>query len=107
MAATAFTIPLLVIDDKEARALADGVLAVSEQYNVVVNPKVAAWLMLVSAGIGIYGPRLYMLNAMKKEAVALQRQMQQERPPVQQSENGVILTESQVTGIAQPPIKFD
>lgn len=48
-----------IIDDKESQALAVAIADVMAQYNIVVNPKVVAWVNLMSVCTAIYGPRAF------------------------------------------------
>jgi hypothetical protein len=65
----------LQIDPKEARLLAEGIMAVQSQYpNVLMSDKQQAWFLLGGAMATVYGPRLFVLRsqmaAAKKQAAA-------------------------------------
>ena len=95
MASVALKQPILAIDAKEARILADAVIDVGRQYSVVVDPKVMAWINLALAGVSVYGPKIfYMMNQRKIPAQTQASPMGQ-----QGQDNGT-------TGSA-PPIKFE
>jgi hypothetical protein len=56
--------PILQIDQKEARLLAEGIVAVQSQYpNVLMSDKQQAWFLFAMACATVYGPRLWMLRS--------------------------------------------
>lgn len=54
---------LLLIDEKEAYALAEAIANVAKQYDIQVNPRVAAGLQLAATAAMIYAPRLLLMKA--------------------------------------------
>lgn len=74
-------IPILQLDDKEAFALAESIQNLAEQYEIKINPKVAAGLQLLGTAAMIYGPRYLMMveaaKAYKAQQEAAARAAQQ------------------------------
>lgn len=68
MAAKFTKIKLFEIETEEAKELADAVIEVGAQYNVVINPKVAAWLNLFGVASAVYGPRIALIVMMKQQS---------------------------------------
>lgn len=63
----------LTIDQQEAEMLASGISDVAKQYDIAINPKLAAWFGLATAAAMVYVPRVPMvidaLNERKKRVV--------------------------------------
>lgn len=55
--ASAISCPELLLDQKEANAIADGVAKVAAEYDVRMDPKTAAWINLATVASAVYGPR--------------------------------------------------
>lgn len=66
MAAMALKSPELVIDDTEAKALSEGILAVQSHYNFAASAEVMAWVNLAAIMLGVYGPRVVLIRERKK-----------------------------------------
>lgn len=60
--------PELALDEAEAKSLADAIRGVSEHYDLVVDPKTAAWGNLGLAVAAVYGPRLFAMAATRRAA---------------------------------------
>lgn len=61
------------IDEEEAQKLAVAITKVQAQYNMVLDPKSAAWIGLIGAAGSVYGPRLagqWMMHKMKRAMAA-------------------------------------
>lgn len=65
MIAVAMKQPLFNIDEREAKMLAIGVIDVGKQYSVEINPKLLAWMNLLGAGVAVYGPKAFIMMAMR------------------------------------------
>lgn len=65
--AAAIKTPELVLDEKEAKAMADAIAEVARYYPMTIDPKTLAWINLASCSAMIYGPRIYLISARKKE----------------------------------------
>ena len=75
MAASKFLeTPELQLAEEEAACLAAAGKRVAAEYNVEVNPKVAAWLGLAGAIGTVYGTRLYAIFSRKREAAAARQE---------------------------------
>lgn len=61
MGAIALSYPDFAITAKEARMLADAVIAVAKQYAVEINPKLVAWMQLGGALCAVYGTKAFTL----------------------------------------------
>lgn len=72
IAAMATNIPELVLDDKSAQMLAQGIGAVTKEYGLDLSGKTGAALQLFGAAAIIYVPRFI---AMKKRVIATQQAM--------------------------------
>lgn len=59
--------PELQLADEEAAAFAAAAHKVAEQYDAVMNPKLAAWLQLAAVAGGIYGTRIYAIYARSQQ----------------------------------------
>lgn len=112
MGAIALKQPMLQIDAKESRMLADAVIEVGKQYAVAVNPKLLAWMQLLGAGCAVYAPRAIMVIASRPKPAPKGNGGQPAQPappqpqpggPVQTSVTG---TERPLGSDGQPPIKF-
>ena len=69
MMAAKFTgIELLAISSNEAVGLSEAIVGMAEQYEISINPKVAAGLQLLATAAMIYGPRYIQLRGMMAEA---------------------------------------
>lgn len=66
--ALATGLPIMQIDDKEAKLLAGGLVAVSNEYGFELSGKAGATLQLVAALGVVYVPRLLMVKAMRDAA---------------------------------------
>lgn len=67
VAALATGIEPIRLEDNEGQALASAIVDVANQYNVVANAKMMAWLALAATAAAIYGPRALMIRAMVAE----------------------------------------
>lgn len=67
MGAAALSSPELVLDDAEAKTLAEGIAAVQEHYNYTASAETIAWANLVAAMVAVYGPRVYLIHDRKKK----------------------------------------
>jgi hypothetical protein len=73
--------PTLAIDPKEARLLAEGIVAVQNQYpNILMSDKQQAWFLLGGAMATVYGPRLFVMKA--QMSAAKKKEAQKPVPPV-------------------------
>jgi hypothetical protein len=71
MAAAAFGMDELRLDDEEAEKLGTSTERVLALYHTEVNPSVVAWMGLVFAIAVVYGPRIYAIRArLKREREA-------------------------------------
>lgn len=61
--------PFMMLSEKEGYALAESVIGVAEQYDLTINPRVAAGLQLAATAAMIYGPRAIMFTEAKKAAI--------------------------------------
>jgi hypothetical protein len=61
--------PFMMLSEKESFALAESVVNVAEQYELTVNPKVAAGIQLALTAAMIYGPRAIAFTQAKKQAI--------------------------------------
>lgn len=68
--------PFMMLSEKEAVALGESICGVASQYDLTINPKVAAGLQLALTGAMIYGPRAVMFAEAKKQAIQKSRMMQ-------------------------------
>lgn len=59
--------PELMLDDAEAKAMSEGILAVQSHYNFAASAEVMAWCNLAFILLGIYGPRIALIRMRKKE----------------------------------------
>ncbi len=71
--------PIWQINDNEAAQLAASIEGIAAQYDLEVNPKVAATINFAFVAATIYGPRIYLMREMAKQA--------QPKPVKQQNEN--------------------
>lgn len=60
--------PIWQINDSEAAQLATAIEGIAAQYDLEVNPKVAATLNFAFVAATIYGPRIYLMREMAKQA---------------------------------------
>jgi hypothetical protein len=67
MASVRFSAPELMLDDAEAKAMSEGILAVQSHYNFSASAEVMAWANLAFILFGIYGPRIMLIHERKKE----------------------------------------
>lgn len=75
MGAMFFQVPELMLEEADAKKLADALAAVSEQYRIELDPKTAAWIDFARVTGMIYGPRTFNLYARKKgERIIAKRQ---------------------------------
>ena len=59
--------PEMQLSDAEAEAYAAACIEVGKQYDIVVNPKVAAWLHLIGVTGTVYGTRLYAMHIRRQQ----------------------------------------
>ncbi len=59
--------PIWQINDNEAAQLAASIEGIAAQYDLEVNPKIAATLNFVFVTATIYGPRIYLMREMAKQ----------------------------------------
>jgi len=71
--------PIWQINDNEAAQLAASIEGIAAQYDLEVNPKIAATLNFAFVAATIYGPRIYLMREMAKQT--------QPKPVKQQTEN--------------------
>lgn len=64
--AAQFLGPEIAIDETESKMLAESVVNLAEQYDIVVSGKTAAWLGLIATAAIVYGPRVPALVAKVK-----------------------------------------
>lgn len=57
MGASALNTPELMLDDSEAKMLAEGIAGVQEFYSYAPSAETIAWANLIAASVAIYGPR--------------------------------------------------
>lgn len=67
MAAVGFRAPELMLDETEARAMGEGIMAVQSHYNFDASAEVIAWVNLAMILMGIYGPRIMLIRDRKRE----------------------------------------
>lgn len=73
MMAGATKIDQLKLTEQESKTLAKAIQDVNQHYNVGIDPKVMAWVGLVTTCVAIYAPRLAMYkmsNTFKKDKKA-------------------------------------
>lgn len=97
MAAKFTKIKLFELEPEEAKELADAVIEIGAQYNVVINPKVAAWLNLFGVASAIYGPRIALIVMMRAQS--------KKAAPAQSA--NVAPVNSNVTNIADGKIRYE
>ena len=73
MAALVLKAPQVAINADEAMKLAAALKNLSQFYNITPNPQVMAWLQLVGVATAVYGPRVAVTIAMRKQAMANSR----------------------------------
>jgi len=66
--------PIWNINDSEAGQLAASIEGIAAQYDLEVNPKVAAMLNFAFVATTIYGPRIYLMREMAKQAQPVKQQ---------------------------------
>lgn len=76
MMAAGLQAPEMAIEADEAKMLAEAVAEVQRHYPMVIDPRVMAWVNLVSAAGMVYGPRVYMI---RKRKIA-EAEMAKEKP---------------------------
>ena len=74
LAALASGLPILRIEENEARMLAAGAVAVANEYGLELSGKTGATLQLIAAMGMVYVPRLLQIKAMRDMARARQNQ---------------------------------
>lgn len=62
--------PLVEISQPESVKLASALANVAKHYDFKINPAIMAWLQLVGVGAAIYGPRVAVTIATKKQSKA-------------------------------------
>lgn len=67
MAAVGFKTPELMLDETEARAMGEGIMAVQSHYNFDASAEMIAWINLAMILMGIYGPRIMLIKDRKRE----------------------------------------
>lgn len=85
----------LQIDATEGKKLGDAVNTVLQQYNHVINPKMAAWVNLGMVSAAVYGPR-YMAVKLRHETEKQKPRVVEmpapfPEPPVPQDRDGSIM----------------
>jgi hypothetical protein len=70
MGAAILDTPELVLDESEAKALADASAKVAAHYNHTIDPRTMAWVNLAMVAGGIYGTRIFAIRARYKAAAA-------------------------------------
>jgi hypothetical protein len=73
---------LVEISDRDAEALGDAIQDVLVHYDMTVNPLWAAWINLAAVVGVVYGPKIALLQAMRKKA-----QAQAPKPPKIETES--------------------
>lgn len=69
----ALKVDLLMIDKREANAMAKAIGEVAKHYPVKVDPKMAAWTNLVMVAGAVYGPRIAVARMVAKTNAAARR----------------------------------
>lgn len=72
--------PELQLSDGEAEAYAIAVKKVNDQYDSQFNAKTLAWIQLLTVTGGIYGTRIYAIQARRREEAKLARGGEARRP---------------------------
>ena len=72
MAALLLRMPELVISRDEAAKLAEALRNIAQYYNFAPDPRVMAWVQLLSVAAVIYGPRIVMAAQRSKAQRAQQ-----------------------------------
>jgi hypothetical protein len=70
MGAAILDTPELVLDEGEAKALADAAAKVAGHYNHTIDPRTVAWVNLAMVAGGIYGTRVFAIRARHRAAQA-------------------------------------
>lgn len=89
VAAMATGVQEIAISDKEGLALANGIIAVCEEYGLSISGKTGAALQLLGAAAMIYGPRVFAVK-MRMDKQAAQRKAQQEANTFEMGPNGSV-----------------
>lgn len=98
-----FQTPELMLEEADAKKLADALAAVSEQYRIELDPKTAAWIDFARVTGMIYGPRAFNLYARKKgERILAQRNA----PPIITPAPSSQATNADKKDEALPPAKM-
>ena len=84
LAALATGLPILSIEDKEAKSMATAVSNLAAQYDMVLDPRTVAWVNLLGVMASIYGPRFLMI---KMAASAANRQSAEQNQPFERVVN--------------------
>ena len=82
MAASAFNAGEFAIDQKDAKAIAEAIVDVAEQYPVTIDPKAMAWGKLGLVLVSVYGGRALIYRTRKK---AERQQRTEVQTPIQQA----------------------
>jgi len=80
--ATYFNNPSLALTAQESEQLANALNDVAKEYEIVIDPKVAAWSKLFIVSATIYAPRAFIAYMSKQEG--------KKAPPTQQSWEDVL-----------------
>lgn len=60
--------PIYEVTEAESKSLARAVIGVIEQYEMVFDPRVVAWVQLFGVAAAVYGPRVVISRAKKNAA---------------------------------------
>lgn len=72
----------MVLDNDEAKLLAQGVADVAQHYNVAVDPKTMAWINLMGILFAVYGSRfMLLLNKNKRSQKPVSRETSPQEMP--------------------------
>lgn len=82
MAAAALNAPELALESDDAKAMSVAIAEVAKHYPMTIDPKTMAWINLASCAGMIYGPRIYLMNARKKEEAKAKKTRQAEANPL-------------------------
>lgn len=64
-----------MLDEAEAKAMSEGILAVQSHYNFAASAEVMAWCNLAFILLGVYGPRVALIRMRKKEERPKEKKM--------------------------------
>lgn len=70
MAAKFTKIPLFILEPEESKDIADAIIEVAAQHNIVISARAAAWSNLFGVACAVYGPRVAMVAMMAKASRA-------------------------------------